>query len=79
VGDFSFTFSPDSSRLALFGEGQPGGMIPTAIYRLATGLKEKVFPGRRTFQYMSFAPDGKSLYLLHHFVGPDAGVPAACH
>jgi eukaryotic-like serine/threonine-protein kinase len=63
VGAFNFTLSPDGSRLALFGEGQPGGMIPTAIYQVATGLKEKVFPGRRTFQYMSFAPDGKSLYL----------------
>jgi eukaryotic-like serine/threonine-protein kinase len=63
AGSSELAFSPDSSRLALYGYGSPGGMMPTAIWRVATGLREKVFPGRRTFQYMSFAADGESLYL----------------
>jgi WD40 repeat protein len=62
-GSFNLAFSPDGSQLALFGEGQPGGMVPMAIYQVATGLKGKAFPGRKSFQYMSFAPDGKSLFL----------------
>ena len=41
----------------------PAARCPTAIWQVATGHEEKVFPGRRTFQYMSFAPDGESLFL----------------
>ncbi len=63
IGTFNLSFSPDGSRLALYGYGQPGGTMPTAIWRVATGSREKVFPGRRTFQYMSFAADGASVYL----------------
>jgi eukaryotic-like serine/threonine-protein kinase len=63
VGSFNLTFSPDGSQLALYGSGQPGGMVPTSLYEVATGTPQRNFPGRRTFQYMSFAPDGKSLFL----------------
>ena len=63
VGAFRHAFSPDGSRLALYGYGQPGGVMPVAIWRVATGVRERDFPGRRTFQYLSFAPDGESLFL----------------
>ena len=63
AGSFDLAFSPDGSRLALRGEGQPGGTLPVSVWRLATGEKEKVFEGRRSFQFMSFARDGRSLFL----------------
>ena len=63
LGTFDFAISPDGRRLALHGYGHPGGTIPTAVWRLATGVKEDVFPGRRTFQYLAFAPDGERLFL----------------
>jgi WD40 repeat protein len=63
VGTFNLAFSPDGSRLALHGGGRPGGAMPAAIWRVATGSSEKTFPGRRTFQYISFAADNTSLYL----------------
>jgi WD40 repeat protein/serine/threonine protein kinase len=63
VGAFNLAFSPDGSRLALHGDGHPGGVMPTAIWQVATGSSEKVFPGRRTFQYIAFAADNTSLYL----------------
>jgi eukaryotic-like serine/threonine-protein kinase len=63
AGTFNLAFSPDGTRMALHGDGQPGGATPAAIWQIATGLREKVFPGRRTFKYMSFAADGASLYL----------------
>ena len=37
--------------------------MPAAVWQLATGVREKVFAGRRTFQYMAFARDGESLFL----------------
>jgi WD40 repeat protein/serine/threonine protein kinase len=63
VGTFDLAFSPDGKHLALRGSGLPGGTIPMAIWRVATGEREKVFPGRRSFQYICFATDGASLYL----------------
>ncbi len=63
VGEFRHAFSPDGSRLALYGHGQPGGTMPVAIWRVATGVREECFPGRRTFQYLAFAPDGQGLFL----------------
>ena len=63
AGSFDLAFSPDGSRLALRGDGQPGGTMPVSVWRLATGEKEKVFAGRRSFQFMSFARDGQSLFL----------------
>jgi WD40 repeat protein len=62
AGAFNLAFSPDGSRLALHGDGHPGGAMPAAIWRVATGTMEKVFPGRRTFQYITFT-DNTSLYL----------------
>ena len=41
----------------------PAAPIPMTVWRIATGLREQVFPGRRTFQYIAFAADGESLYL----------------
>jgi WD40 repeat protein/tRNA A-37 threonylcarbamoyl transferase component Bud32 len=63
VGSINLAFSPDGSRLALHCDCHPDGAMPVAVWRIATGLREKVFPGRRTFQYISFAADGASLYL----------------
>jgi WD40 repeat protein len=63
VGAFNVAFSPDGCRLALDGYGLPGGALPAAVWRVATGSKEKVFPGRRTAQLLAFAADGRSLFL----------------
>jgi WD40 repeat protein len=62
-GAFQLAFSPDGARLAVFGCGRPGDAMPAAVWRLASGVREKAFPGRRTFQYLAFAADGASLYL----------------
>lgn len=63
TGSFDFAFSPDGMRLALRGDGHPGGLLPASVWRLSTGAREKVFPGRRTFQFMAFSRDGRSLFL----------------
>jgi WD40 repeat protein/serine/threonine protein kinase len=63
LGSFDLTFSPDGRRLALHGYAQPGGTIPTAVWRLATGAREAIFPGRHSFQYLAFARDGQRLFL----------------
>jgi WD40 repeat protein len=65
VGTFQVAFSPDGGRLALSGCGPLGSAMPAAIgiWRVATGLRERAFPGRRTFQYLAFAGDGAGLYL----------------
>jgi WD40 repeat protein/tRNA A-37 threonylcarbamoyl transferase component Bud32 len=62
-GTFQFAFSRDGSRLALHGLGHHGVTVPTAVWRVATASRERVFSGRQSFQYLSFAADGASVYL----------------
>jgi WD40 repeat protein/serine/threonine protein kinase len=62
-GTFQFAFSRDGSRLALHATRHPGDTEPTAVWRVATASRERVFSGRRSFQYLSFASDGASMYL----------------
>jgi WD40 repeat protein len=62
-GTFQLAFSRDGSRLALHGPRHSGVAVPTAVWRVATASRELAFSGRESFQYLSFASDGASVYL----------------
>jgi eukaryotic-like serine/threonine-protein kinase len=62
-GTFHLAFSRDGTRLALDGDGHPGGALSTMIWNVRTGQQEHLFPGRRSFQYLSFDPLGQSVFL----------------
>jgi WD40 repeat protein len=62
-GTIQVAFSHDGSRLVLHATSHTGVAMPTAVFRVATASRERVFTGRQSFQYLSFASDGASVYL----------------